>query len=205
LRTLFFLEPYLHTRHKENTFKNLDALERSLQPTLKTIRKKINGHPTVLWTGNGYHVYQPIDAIILEQFTEFDQFENPSLKFIRFAEYSLTCGKAADSSHYPSFKSCMIRIPGSHNSKCSAENNKIKLYQKWNGYRPSMSMLLGSFHASLVDQKIKEIRLKKRIKKRYGTAEYQRNTISWIETLLETPIEDYRKNAIGLILAPYHI
>lgn len=33
------------------------------------------------FTGNGYHIYQPIDAIILEQYTQFEDFENPSLKF----------------------------------------------------------------------------------------------------------------------------
>jgi Primase X len=31
------------------------------------------------------------------------------------------------------------------------------------------------------------------------------NTISWIEKLLQTPIDDYRKNAVSLILAPYLI
>jgi hypothetical protein len=31
------------------------------------------------------------------------------------------------------------------------------------------------------------------------------STIPWIEKLLETPIEDYRKNAVNLILAPYLI
>jgi Primase X len=31
------------------------------------------------------------------------------------------------------------------------------------------------------------------------------NTIPWIEKLLETPIDDYRKNAVNLILAPYLI
>jgi len=187
-----------------STFRNLEALERALQTALRIIRIKINGTPTVLWTGNGYHIYQPIDAVILEQFTQFEEFENPSLKFIRFAEFSLTGGKS-DPSHNPSFKSCMIRIPGSYNSKCSPEKNEIKVYQKWDGYRPPISLLLGSFHAYLVDQKIKEMKLKKRIEKRYGNAGYHNNSISWIETLLQTPIEDYRKNAIGLILAPYLI
>jgi hypothetical protein len=57
----------------------------------------------------------------------------------------------------------------------------------------------------LVDQKIKEMKLKKRIEKRYGHTLGQSNAIHWVETLLETPIEDYRKNAISLILAPYLI
>ena len=30
-------------------------------------------------------------------------------------------------------------------------------------------------------------------------------TIPWIEKLLDTPIADYRKNAISLVLAPYFI
>jgi Primase X len=29
------------------------------------------------------------------------------------------------------------------------------------------------------------------------------NTIAWIEKLIETPIDDYRKNAVSLVLAPY--
>ena len=37
------------------------------------------------------------------------------------------------------------------------------------------------------------------------TASYQGNTIPWIEKLLETPIDDHRKNAVNLILAPYLI
>jgi Primase X len=187
-----------------STSRNLESLERALQTILKIIRMKINGHPTVLWTGNGYHIYQPIDAIILEQYTQFEEFENPSLKFLRFAEYNLTSGKS-DPSHNPSFKSCMIRIPGSHNSKCLPNKNEVTIYQKWDGYRPPMSLLLGSFHAYLVDQKLKEMKLKKRIEKRYAITSGQSNSIHWIETLLKTPIEDYRKIALALILAPYLI
>ena len=140
----------------------------------------------------------------MEEFTQFEEFENPSLKFLRFAENNLTSGKS-DPSHNPSFKSCMIRIPGSLNSKCSPDKNEVKVYQKWDGYRPPISLLLGSFHAFLVDQKIKEMKLKKRIERRYGITFGQSNSIHWIETLLQTPIEDYRKNAIALILAPYLI
>ena len=48
-----------------STFRNLDTLERALQTTLGTIRIKINGYPTVLWTGNGYHIYQPMNCCSL--------------------------------------------------------------------------------------------------------------------------------------------
>jgi hypothetical protein len=99
----------------------------------------------------------------------------------------------------------MIRIPGTYNSKYPQGRNEVKVIQKWDGYRPPMKLLLDAFHAYLVDQKIKEINLRKRIEKRFGITGDKSNSISWIETLLQTPVVDYRKNAIGLILAPYLI
>lgn len=180
------------------------SLERALSNTLRIIRFKLNGFPTVIWTGNGYHIYQPMDSVVLEQYSQFEAFENPSLKFLRFAEHYLTSGKS-DPSHNPSFKSCMLRIPGSFNSKYSDGSNKVRIIQEWDGYRPPINLLLGTFHTYLVDQKMKEMKLKKRIEQRFGLKEGQSHSLSWIETLLQTPISDFRKNAIGLILAPYLI
>jgi Primase X len=186
------------------SFRDPPTLERTLAAALRTIRLKINGSPTVLWSGNGYHIYQPIDAIILEEFEQFEEFEHPSTKFLRFAEYFLTNGKC-DPSHSPSLKSCMIRVPGSLNSKYAGGKSEVKIIQKWDGYRPPMNMLINSFHVYLVEQKVKEDKLRKRIEKKFGTKGDLIHSISWIEILLQTPIEDYRKNAIGLILAPYLI
>jgi len=179
-------------------------LERALTSTLRIIRFKLNGFPTVIWTGNGYHIYQPMDSVILEQYSQFEAFENPSLKFLRFAEHYLTSGKS-DPSHNPSFRSCMLRVPGSYNSKYSEGKNKVRIIQKWDGYRPPINLLLDSFHVYLLDQKIKEVKLKKRIEQKFGFKEGERHSLSWIETLLQTPVSDFRKNAIGLILAPYLI
>ena len=188
-----------------SSFENSMLLRKSLDDTLRTIRLKINGYPTVLWTGNGYHVYQPIDAVILEELSQFEQFENPSSKFLRFVERYLTNEKS-DPAHNPSFKSCMLRIPGSTNSKCELRNNTVEIIQKWDGYRPPISLLFESFHAYLLDQKYNELKLQKRLQKRYGfNAGEPNNSVHWIEILLETPIDDYRKNTVGLILAPYLI
>ncbi|HEX7178711.1 MAG TPA: DNA primase noncatalytic subunit PriX [Nitrososphaeraceae archaeon] len=188
-----------------SSFENSMLLRKSLDDTLRTIRLKINGSPTVLWTGNGYHVYQPIDAVILEELSQFEQFENPSSKFLRFVERYLTNEKS-DPAHNPSFKSCMLRIPGSTNSKCELRNNTVEIIQKWDGYRPPISLLFESFHSYLIDQKYNELKLQKRLQKRYGfNAGEPNNSVHWIEILLETPIDDYRKNTVGLILAPYLI
>jgi len=144
-----------------------------------------------------------MDSIIFEEYEQFSQFKHPSLKFIRFAESFLTSGKS-DLSHNPSFKSCMIRIPGSYNSKY--KDNQVSIIQKWDGYSPPVRLLLGTFHAYLVDQKIKEMKLHKRLENRYGSKlSNEKSKINWVETLLQTPIDDYRKNAIALILAPYLI
>jgi hypothetical protein len=188
------------------TFNTERAHRMALTATLKNIKEKLlDGNPTVLWTGNGYHVYQPIDAFILEEENIFSKFDQPSKSFLKFAEQYLSNNKS-DSSHNPSFKSCLIRIPGSFNSKCILEGKdpEVRIIQRWDGYRPKINLLLGSFHAYLVDQRIKESQRQKELEKyrrKYGNDEI--NEIKWIEILLETPISDYRKNAISLILAPY--
>jgi Primase X len=187
-------------------FNSEKALNIVLNNTLKNIKEKLNGaHPTVLWSGNGYHIYLPINGFVLEEIDIFNKFENPSNRFLKFAELYLSNGKA-DLSHTPSFKSCMIRIPNSQNSKCIAAgtNPEVEIIQRWDGYRPEIRLLLGSFYAYLVYQQIKE---KEKSLRKYQNNPQNSNptTLVWIEKLLQTPIEDYRKNAISLILAPYLI
>ena len=42
-------------------------LDLALNKTLKNIKERLeDGHPTVLETGGGYHVYQPIEGMIFE-------------------------------------------------------------------------------------------------------------------------------------------
>ena len=182
-----------------STFESLEELNRSLSTTLDNIQNILKGFPTVLWTGNGYHIYQPVDSKVLEE-KPFEEFENPSLKFLRFAEHYMTNWKS-DPSHNPSLKSCLVRIPGSFNSKCKENNNEVKIIQKWDGYRPLVSPLLPSFYEYLVSEKIREIELQK---KAHDIGNGENSTrIEWIERLLQTPIDDYRKNASSLILASY--
>ena len=46
---------------------NLKELNKNLDKTLKIIKQKLNGfEPTVLWTGNGYHIYIVLDIRPLE-------------------------------------------------------------------------------------------------------------------------------------------
>jgi Primase X len=197
-----------------STFDTERAHRLALTNTLRNIKEKLSeAYPTVVWSGNGYHIYQPIEAFVLEEEEIFssNEFDQPSKEFLRFAEQYLSNNKS-DPSHNPSFKSCMIRIPGSFNSKCvlKGEDPEVRIIQRWDGYRPKINLLLGTFHAYLVDQKkkIKESQRQKELKEKNrvkNTDLPARTLIPWIELLLETPIEDYRKNAVSLILGPYLI
>lgn len=191
-------------------------LDAALKETLRNIPEHLNGAiPTVLWTGGGYHIYLSLDPQVVpvfEELPEFARFEEPSLKFLRYAERRLTNGKS-DPCHSPSFKSCMLRIPNSINSKYEGEDAKVKIVQRWNGVRaqPTRQFMIVDFHTYLVqeriDEKVKEAERLQRFSKsnnnNSSTNRTAATTIAWIEKLLQTPIADYRKNAIALILAPY--
>jgi hypothetical protein len=92
---------------------NLLELNKSLDKILKVIKQKLNRfEPTVLWTGSGYHIYIVLDVRPLELIGEIKELsDKPSEQFLRFAESSFTNNKK-DSQHNPSFKSCLLRIPG---------------------------------------------------------------------------------------------
>jgi hypothetical protein len=197
----------------KNNFKTEKGLNLAFSTTLKNIKEKLsddsnidNGEvcPTVLNTGGGYHIYQPIYGIILEEIKDFTVLTvTPSNDFLRFAKDYLTNGKA-DKKSNPSFKSSLLRIPYSINSKY---NNEVTIIQRWNGYRPSIKYLLLDFKTWLIDRKIKQEIAEKRSGKRekYIQKDNQTGSIPWIEKLLQTPIEDYRKNAVSLILSLYLI
>ena len=192
-------------------FTTKKSLQITLNKTLKTIKEKFDKsvHPTVLWSGNGYHIILPVFCSReLERIQEFKEFDNPSERFLRFAKDNLSNNKA-DKANNPSFRSCLLRIPNSLNAKCIAkgesfDNSKVKIIQEWNRDRPSIKFLLLDFKRYLINQKIKELNKKKEIEERLGYHSIKNTSnIFWIENLLNIPISDFRKNATNLILAPY--
>ncbi len=190
----------------KNNFKTDGKFEFALYKTLKNIKEKLEGSPTVLFTGGGYHIYQPVDCpTALEKITEFSQFDKPSEQFLRFAKDYLSNGRA-DKNNNPSFKSCLLRIPGSINSKY---NTKVKIIKKWNGIRaPITRDFIEEFRTYLVQKKIDQ---QKQIQKILNERSKNKNKIntenyySWIEHLLNTSIQDFRKLVIDLVLSPYLI
>ena len=111
-------------------FGSKDKLDRALKRILKKIETIMYGHPTVLMTGNGYHIYQPMEGFILEEEDIFAKFIDPkgkdlTTKFMQFAEDFLT-NKKRDPQHRPSIHSCLVRIPATINSKCGQEVRSYK-------------------------------------------------------------------------------
>ena len=131
-----------------------------------------------------------------------------------FAKYSLTneelitqflrvsadyiSERRKDPNHNPSLKSCMVRVPGSINSKNGQE---VTIMQEWDGNRPDITSLLGIFYSRLATRKIIAEKSQRPISK--FRADNSSNKINWIEILLKTPLDDYRKTIVNLILAPY--
>jgi Primase X len=195
-------------------FNSMDALDRALRSVLKNIKQKFrDAWPTVIWSGNGYHIYLPIQAFILESESVFAEFEQPSKKFLRFSEKMLTNNKA-DPCHSSnlSFKNCMLRVPGSHNSECVKRNNnslgsmtEVKIMQKWDGKRPAINWLLRDFRRYLIQEKIEHNVAERKRARLSPTAKATPAKRLWIEILLDIPIADYRKEAIRRIVAPYLI
>jgi hypothetical protein len=177
--------------------------------SLLNIKKRLDGFPTVLWTGNGYHIYQPLQdtqETKFEDISDFNFVDSPGNKFLRFAKDYLSSGYA-DKCNNPSIKSCLLRVPGTFNSKCvgtEATDSKVKIVQEWNGTRPSILNLTGIFYSYLISNQIKEIKQKENTK--FNNYRMSRFTpINWIEKLLKTSVEDYRKYCIWHILLPYLI
>jgi hypothetical protein len=186
------------------TFKTQRAFEMALNKTLRKVFETIISEPTVMWSGSGYHIYLVLDAFVLEEEDAFNNSEfgsNPSQKFLRFAEWFLSNGKC-DPQHYKtvSFRNCMLRIPGSVNSK---NGQKVRIVQRWNGFRPNIRLLLGSFHAWLVDSQIKEESYRPHRHRNIDCQNCSPYNIQWMEHLLQIPIADHRKFAIWRVLAPY--
>jgi hypothetical protein len=189
----------------DRNFQGKVPLDKKLEITLSQIAKRLEGIPTVIWTGNGYHIYQPLECLVrFEDIKDFNEFENCTSQFLRFSKHFLS-EDFADSLNNPSLRSCLLRVPNSINSKCitrglAKDQTKVKLVNQWSYTRPSIGNLMGSFYAYLISEKIRSERRKDTV---LYNIRYSNDKIQWIEKLLLTPLEDHRKYCIFHVLAPY--
>lgn len=138
--------------------RSMIASAAALDATLTNIKSKLGGVPSVIWSGNGYHIYQPVEAFILEQQQIFSKFKQPSRRLLQFAERYLSNGKM-DKCHNKtmSLHNCMLRVPGSYNSK-SETPKKVEIVQRWDGNRPDIKPLLYRYYLYMQDRRLMDIR-----------------------------------------------
>jgi hypothetical protein len=184
------------------------------------IRNKSIESTTVIWSGKGYHLYISADSKgkILERMSKFKKFKEPSKEFLRFTEWYLSNGKC-DNGHNKtaSFNNCMLRIPGSFNSK---NNAQVRIMKKGNStYKVPVDLLYDKFLTYLTNKgqiltehtfknyailsennNTSQISVLQRFYQRRNTS--KQKPLFWIEKLLKTPIPDHRKYCIWRILAP---
>jgi Primase X len=182
-------------------FKSSTAFETAVQMTVKNFREKLDGaSPTIIHSGNGYHFIQPVEGVVLETESIFAELcENPSNKFHRFAEKFLT-NNNSDPAHNPTFLSCMLRVPGSINSKNMAQ---VRIIQRWDGIRPAINWILRDYRRYLIQERFEEMGTESN--RSHSNYVHQSNKTGWIETLLATSLTDHRKYILWRILAPYLI
>jgi Primase X len=211
----------------KSNFKSKQELDRAKNKTLSKISETFQIHkfkPSVIWSGNGYHLYLPVDSQckILEQMPKFKKLsKNPSKEFLRYAEWYLSNGKC-DNEHNKtvSFNNCMLRIPGTFNSK---NNAQVKIIQKWDGKNSNKvlaHLLYDRFLAYLENKNKNSAKHRSKthtflsengslsqlsVLQRFMQRRNNNGRIEWIERLLKTPILDKRKYSIWRILAPYLI
>ena len=103
----------------------------ALTRALIQIKEKLGTCPSIIWSGRGYHIIVPLSSngVVLENVKQFEGVPNISVKFLRYVESYLSL-KKSDASHNNtvSFNNCMLRIPGSINSKnAEVSQNNTKM------------------------------------------------------------------------------
>lgn len=195
--------------------KTITRLEKTKNRSIKTIKERLIGSkPTILWTGNGYHIYIVINTRPLELIKELSELsENPSEEFLRYAEMTFSL-KKKDSSHNPSFKSSLLRIPYTFNSKnlnINDENDQIsseiKIIQEFDkdNIQSININLIRDFRLWLADIDLKRKKTS-RFQNRSREVISKNETVkkySWIERLLQTPLPCFRRYCLYHILVPY--
>lgn len=182
-------------------FVDLDNRE-AKNETLALFHKTINGIPTVIHTGNGLAIIQPIDMKPwINQTYNGKTSEELTKLFLSWSERYLTNSKC-DVGNHPSLKSCLIRVPGSFNSKLINqgyyEMAQVKILCEWNKQRVHVKNLP---FRNYLD---KLVRKENNYRKKWSNS--PKGEIKYIEKILhQEPITNGRQRFFAMILCPYLI
>ena len=115
----------------------------------------------------------------------------------------------ADNQNNPAFKSCLLRVPHTFNSKYLHDKAypEVKIVHPFLDtlFLPNIDNLLIEFQTYLVDRKLNLDFQKQNKTELKNRINMECNTIRYVEKLLNIGISDHRKFTISLILAPYFV
>jgi hypothetical protein len=198
----------------EKDFSSKEELDKIVKKILKHISITLLGsNPLVMWTGRGYHIIVPFQQTeALEHFEEFEGLtEKPSEELLKFTKGYLSLNKA-DKTNNPAFKSCLLRVPYTFNSKCFDEDRdpEVKVLEfNFTKPLPKVDNLFAEFMTFLADKKLRseivDDKQKRSRNRLFVRNKDSFNKILYVEKLLSAGIEDYRKNALSLIIVPYFV
>lgn len=188
--------------------------------TVKRIRELFQTpayyNPTILETGNGYHIY----IVLATRPLEYSQIlkntvcsnNNPSQEFLKWIAKKCSCGKS-DSNNTPAFRSCYWRLPYTFNSKNGAE---VKVISEFTLALQIPDALLVDFRMYLEDKDTglklaQDQRQKITIDSNNNNDRYDYHysnnpQYNWIENkLMQIGIDDCRKCLVWSAIGPYLI
>ena len=208
-----------------------DDIHLILQNTLNKIKYTFDLHSNsspyaVLWTGGGYHIYLVVKTKPMVIYPDLAKLCKPdsevSKEFLRFCEKFFTDRKG-DPNHNISFKSALLRIPGTLNYKrlcCEPDTAEVKVIYEPVGSEGVTMKVGDNFHHSFTywcmdvkrvqilkeNERKRIIRQQQKIKRYSG---YRKIDLEkkywWIEQLLDRQIDHNRYFCIWRILGPYLI
>lgn len=85
-------------------------------------------------------------------------------------------------------------------NELTEEESKVNMIER-DGKRVPISYQLGTFLSHLITERVREEKRRPSYNQRSNIRELKE--ITWIEKLLQTPIEDHRKFCLWRILIPY--
>ncbi len=151
-RTCLFI--MINLNLKENSF-NKKKLNYNLENALNKMYLKLDkAHPTVIWNGLGYEIYQPLEVSTFEsrKYNEFRSYIKDgdiNNEFLRFSKKFITDTKI-ERSQLCTMASHYISVPGTFNFE---NGEQVKIIQKWDGKRPSILWINNDFKNYLTRRK----------------------------------------------------
>ena len=170
---------------------NRDWLNKALWLFHSTIKSR----PTVLDTGNGYAILQPIQ---MKSWNGVSQGTKDSKEltrlFLPWVERYLTNSKC-DMANHPSLRNTMIRVPGSYNTKLldrdlDLEQSRVKVVYGWNKKRVEIDNIRLEF----IKYVKKIISQERRII--HSSTKVNPKKFQWIEQLFNYKLQDGRNRIL---------